>query len=261
VRLNVTRKPEYLKCASLRFSALVLLVRDPYASIWAEYKRSLAYRVSVANADVLTSAACRAALRSQPLHSGGIPQSCFNATHFASRARRLARSWRHMWFHARKAVGLGLRLHQLSYEQLTDRTLREQTLMRLVEFVLSNDGLGSGSPAGAPGIARERWEKTFTGSRSGSAGANASRAAAPTPARVACAFTLADDSRIHRRSGGSDSLASASVAYAAEGLVCDMWSVFGAKARAVGYLPYGKAKCAGPAGKAARRRAKRGDAG
>lgn len=250
MRLNVTRKPEYLKCARLRFDALVLLVRDPYASIWAEYKRSLAYRVSVANVDVLPSAACQAALRSQPLHSGGIPLSCFNATHFASRARRLARSWRHMWFHARKAVGLGLRLHQLSYEQLADHSRREQALMRLVEFVLSNDGIGGGSHAVAP-----------PGTRSGTEGANASRAAAPTRERVACAFTLADDSRVHRRGGGSESLASASVAYAAEGLVCDMWSVFGAKARAAGYLPYGKTKCSSPAGKAARRRAKRGDSG
>lgn len=245
MRLNVTRKPEYLKCASLRFDALVLLVRDPYASIWAEYKRSLAYRVAVANADILSTAACRAALRSQPLHSGGIPRSCFNATHFASRALRLARSWRHMWFHARKAAGLGLELHQLSYEQLADRTTREQVLTRLVEFVLSNDGVGGGSHASGP-----------PGTNGGTAGANAWRAAATTPARVACAFTLAEDARVHRPRGAGDSLASASVAYATEGLVCDMWSVFGAKARAAGYLPYGKAKCAGPAGRAARRRAK-----
>jgi len=83
-------------------------VRDPYASIWAEYKRSLAYRVAVANANSVPTTACRAALRSQPLHSGGIPLSCFNASHFASRAKRLSRAWRHMWFHARKAQALGL---------------------------------------------------------------------------------------------------------------------------------------------------------
>jgi len=232
VRLNVTRKPEYLKCAGLRFDALVFLVRDPYASIWAEYKRSLAYRVAVANVDALPSSTCRAALRAQPLHSGGIPVSCFNASHFATRARRLARAWRHMWFHARKAAALGLDLHQLSYEQLTNPLQREETLTRLVEFVLRHDGIG---------------------------GDNSSHTAAPLPsrARIACAFTLADDPRVHRTTRPSTpgaALASAAAAYAAEGLVCDMWRIFGAKARAAGYLPYGKAKCAGPAGKLGRRR-------
>lgn len=112
MRLNVTRKPDYLKCASLRFDALVFLVRDPYASIWAEYKRSLAYSEAVGGGSA-RSTACRSALRAQPLHSGGIPLACFNATHFGGRARRMAKGWRHMWVHYRKVVALGVRTHQV----------------------------------------------------------------------------------------------------------------------------------------------------
>lgn len=51
----------------------------------------------------------------------------------------------------------------------------------------------------------------------------------------------------------SAELASAAVAYATEGLVCDMWKVFGAKARAAGYVPYARTKCSGPVGKARKR--------
>ncbi|EOD07218.1 Hypothetical protein EMIHUDRAFT_198564 [Emiliania huxleyi CCMP1516] len=203
-RLNVTRKPAYLKCAPLRFDALVMLTRDPYASIWAEYKRALAYAEGVGRAPVVATSSCRAALRSQHLHSGGLPAACFNATHFSTFALHQARAWRHMWYHYRKAAALGLRVHRLAYENLLEPRGRLGALARLVEF--------------------------------------------------------ADDPRVHRgrhQRDGSPQLASAASAYASSGLVCDMWHLFGAKAKAAGYRPFGKERCGVAHGK----RSKRNNAG
>ena len=70
----------------------------------------------------------------------------------------------------------------------------------------------------------------------------------------------ADDPRVHRgrhQRDGSPQLASAASAYASSGLVCDMWHLFGAKAKAAGYRPFGKERCGVAHGK----RSKRNNAG
>ena len=80
MRLNTTRKPQYAKCARLRFASAIAVIRDPYLSIWAEYKRYLNWQeVIKGRAPPSTSLACRAALRAQPLHSGGLLKGCFDA--------------------------------------------------------------------------------------------------------------------------------------------------------------------------------------
>ena len=221
-RLNVTRKPAYLKCAPLRFDALVMLTRDPYASIWAEYKRALAYAEGVGRAPVVATSSCRAALRSQHLHSGGLPAACFNATHFSTFALHQARAWRHMWYHYRKAAALGLRVprsceegaagavkrpahscscvqvHRLAYENLLEPRGRLGALARLVEFVLRGERSEEQPP---PDSQRheQRQQRQQQQQRGGQHGQGQQRRSepplapktSPPPGRIACAFSLA----------------------------------------------------------------------
>lgn len=80
-RMNVSRKPQYLKCAPLRFRGAIVVVRDPFKSIWAEYKRYTNWREVIAgrSAEASKSLECRMALHRQPLHSGALLRSCFDA--------------------------------------------------------------------------------------------------------------------------------------------------------------------------------------
>jgi len=72
LRLNITRKPQYAKCAHYRFTGAVVVVRDPYRAIWAEYKRHINWKEVVAGhaTGSRRGTACRFALRAQSLHSG-----------------------------------------------------------------------------------------------------------------------------------------------------------------------------------------------
>jgi len=244
-----------------------MLTRDPYASIWAEYKRALAYAEGVGRAPVVATSSCRAALRSQHLHSGGLPAACFNATHFSTFALHQARAWRHMWYHYRKAAALGLRVHRLAYENLLEPRGRLGALARLVEFVLRGERSEEQPP---PDSQRheQRQQRQQQQQRGGQHGQGQQRRSepplapktSPPPGRIACAFSLADDPRVHRgrhQRDGSPQLASAASAYASSGLVCDMWHLFGAKAKAAGYRPFGKERCGVAHGK----RSKRNNAG
>ena len=167
LRLNVTRKPQYLKCAGLRFDAAILIVRDPYRSIWAEYKRYVNWRRWWRTRTRATSRRRRAApaLRSQDLHSGGLLRACFAPAHWRDQARKLARSWKHMWFHYEKfkrmkAGKRSTRVLQVAYEEVLKPEAREAALRRIVDFLRLPHAVSD--------------------------------------ATLRCAFALADDPRTHR---------------------------------------------------------------
>ena len=214
LRLNVTRKPQYLKCAGLRFDAAILIVRDPYRSIWAEYKRYVNWKEVVANKDSggVSSSACRAALRGQDLHSGGLLRACFAPAHWRDQARKLARSWKHMWFHYEKfkrmkAGKRSTRVLQVAYEEVLKPDAREAALRRIVDFLRLPHAVSD--------------------------------------ATLRCAFALADDPRTHRaaQSDASQQYVTLQQAYANASLVCDMWKSFRRKASKAGYAPIGGVRC------------------
>ena len=207
-RLNTSRKPKYAKCERLRFASAIVVIRDPYLAIWAEYKRYVNWKEVVAGRALpTTSAACRAALHAQPLHSGGLLRGCFDTAHFRQRALRLARAWRHVWFHyARFQAMPGARLLRVSFEELLEPARRAGVLARILRVL--------GRPAGL------------------------------TDEASACAFALADHPHVHRdRRAEGQAVVSVAEAYANTTLVCQMWQVFRRKAAKAGYQPYGGADC------------------
>lgn len=132
LQLNVTRKLQYLKCSSLRFDSAIAVVRDPYAAIFAEYKRYTNWKEVVGNKHA-NSEECQLALRKNPIHSGALLRACFNEQHFQSKARTLARSWKHMWFHYYRFEKIpGTRMLHINYEHLLNEQTRFTTLRRHV---------------------------------------------------------------------------------------------------------------------------------
>ena len=130
LRLNTTRKPQYIKCSSFRFDSAIAVVRDPYAAIWAEYKRYTNWKEVVGNKHS-QSEACQSALRRQSIHSGALLRACFDSQHFQVKARTLARTWKHMWFHYGRFERLaGVRMLHVNYEHLLDEVTRLATLRR-----------------------------------------------------------------------------------------------------------------------------------
>jgi len=208
LRLNTTRKPQYAKCAHLRFASAIAVIRDPYLSIWAEYKRYLNWKEVIAGRAPTTSLVCRAALHAQPLHSGGLLKGCFDTVHFRQHALRLARAWKHMWFHYGRfqAIHGASSLVQVSFEELLRPTHRVQVLNKILRAL--------GQPAD---LAEEA---------------------------SSCAFALADHPATHRKRGTeSQWLASVRDAYQNQTLVCQMWQVFRRRATNAGYQPFGGVKC------------------
>ena len=213
LQLNTTRKPQYLKCAELRFNAAILVIRDPYRSIWAEYKRYVNWKEVVANRPaVRASSSCRQALRSQPLHSGALLRACFSEAHFHEHAYHLARSWKHMWYHYGRFKGMrasGARVLELSYEELVQPEKRLPALRAMVGF------LRLGALAHVADDALE------------------------------CSFRLADNPHIHRVHGGGSEFTTVYDAYRNASLVCKMWSILRRRAQAAGYGPFGGVSCGG----------------
>lgn len=130
LRLNVSRKVQYLKCESLRFDRAIAVVRDPYAAIFAEYKRHTNWKEVVGNKHS-HSEACQTALRKQSIHSGALLRACFDASHFYGKARSLARSWKHMWYHYMRFEKIeGTRMLHINYENLLNEEERMATLRK-----------------------------------------------------------------------------------------------------------------------------------
>lgn len=211
LRLNLTRKPQYAKCAPYRFNSAIVVVRDPFRAIWAEYKRYVNWREVVAGrpSGEGTSPACRLALQQQSLHSGALLRACFDHGHFAHHATHLARQWKHAWFHYGRFRSQYRAQHLLtiSFEDLVNRERRGPVLRQMVDFV------------------------------------NAQPRA--TDDALRCAFTLADSPHIHRdrRTERSGEVIPIEAAYANSTLVCLMWNFMRRKATKLGYKPFGKVKC------------------
>jgi len=211
LRLNTSRKPQYLKCEGLRFAGAIAVVRDPYLSIWAEYKRYLNWKEVVAGRPpVASSAACRMALRNQPLHGGALLKDCFDAAHFRQHALRLARAWKHMWYHYGRFQKMAdARFLQVSFEELLHPRRRAGVLQRVL------GALGRPQPL--------------------------------TDEESSCAFALAEHPQIHRdrRAERQASVTSVHDAYRNATLVCQMWALFRHKAKKAGYEPFGGVRCGG----------------
>jgi len=205
--LNVTRKLQYLKCSSFRFDSAVAVVRDPYAAIFAEYKRYTNWREVVGNRHS-DSAECQAALRKQSIHSGAMLRACFNSQHFYSKARSLARSWKHMWFHYGRFEKIsGTRMLHINYESLLDEETRLATLRRIVDFLRLYPN--------------------------------------PTDEALRCAVRLADNPHIHRNHSKeqNDLFVSSKHAYDNRTFVCELWKFVGRTASRAGYVPFGGISC------------------
>ena len=211
LRLNLTRKPQYAKCSSYRFDGAIVVTRDPFRAIWAEYKRYVNWREVVAGrpSGEGMSQGCRLALRAQSLHSGALLRACFDHGHFAHHAAHLARQWKHAWFHYGrfKSQFRANRLLTVSFEDLVDKARRAAVLRQMVDFV------------GPQPKARDR--------------------------ALECAFRLADSPHIHRdkRTERHGEVTSIEAAFANRTLVCLMWSFLRRKATKLGYAPFGKVQC------------------
>ena len=211
LRLNLTRKPQYAKCAPYRFSSAIVIVRDPFRAIWAEYKRYVNWREVVANraSGENQNPACRAALRQQSLHSGALLRACFDHGHFAHHAQHLARQWKHAWFHYGRfrQQFRSQQLLTISFEDLVHYERRSDVLRQMVDFV------------------------------------NAQPRASDDALR--CAFALADSPHIHRDKSAERSSGVISIgdAYANKSLVCYMWSFVRRRASKLGYAPFGDVNC------------------
>lgn len=214
--LNVTRKPQYAKCASYHFRGAIVVMRDPYRAIWAEYKRLVNWREVVAGkasgklgeAEKSRRQACKLALRAQSLHSGALLRACFDPGHFAYHATHLARSFKHAWFHYGRLKAVhNARLLVVSFEDLVDRQKREGVLREMVEFA----------------DARPK----------------------PTDDALRCAFLLADSPHIHRDRRAETSAAVVSIddAFSNRTLVCQMWQLMRRRASRLGYKPFGGERC------------------
>ena len=149
--------------------------------------------------------------RAQPLHSGGLLKGCFDTTHFRQYALRLARAWKHMWFHYEKfkrmkAGKRSTRVLQVAYEEVLKPDAREAALRRIVDFLRLPHAVSD--------------------------------------ATLRCAFALADDPRTHRAAADTSSqYVTLQQAYANASLVCDMWKSFRRKASKAGYAPIGGVRC------------------
>ena len=212
LKLNLTRKPQYAKCAPYRFASAIVVVRDPFRAIWAEYKRYVNWREVVVGrtSGESQSYSCRLALRAQSLHSGALLRDCFDHGHFAHHAVHLARQWKHAWFHYgrfRQQFARHARLLTVSFEDLVQKDRRGKVLRQMVDFV------------------------------------NAQPRA--TDDALQCAFRLADNPHIHRdrKTEKSGQVISVEDAYANRTLVCLMWSFLRRKAVKLNYEPFGKLKC------------------
>lgn len=220
LRLNITRKPQYAKCAPYRFRSAIAVVRDPYRSIWAEYKRHVNWKEVVTGKSAgeisRRNLACRLAMRRQSLHSGALLRACFDPMHFGSFATRLARQWKHMWFHyARFQRMKHARLHVVSFEELLAPSKRAAVLKGMVAFTLDSNAAGMG--------------------------------VRPDDAALGCAFSLADSPHVHRDHSKSaqDDLVTIEDAFSNTTLVCMMWKLIRRKAAQAGYAPFGRVQCGG----------------
>ena len=138
MRLNTTRKPQYAKCAPLRFGSVIVVTRDPFRAIWAEYKRYVNWKEVIAGrpSGNRSSPECRLALRSQSLHSGALLRACFEEAHFHRHAYHLARQWKHTWYHYAHFQKLpGARMLQVAYEDLASPDRRHSVLRSMVDFL------------------------------------------------------------------------------------------------------------------------------
>ena len=98
---------QYAKCERYRFRSAIVVLRDPYRAIWAEYKRHVNWREVVAGKpsgklgddEKERKLACKKALRSQSIHGGTLLRACFDSRHFAHHATHLARNFKQAWFH------------------------------------------------------------------------------------------------------------------------------------------------------------------
>ena len=207
-QLNITRKPQYLKCSSFRFNSAIAVVRNPYDAIWAEYKRYTNWK-EVFVGDASQNEDCKKELRRQSLHSGALLRSCFSTPHFRQKARYLARTWKHMWFHYGRFEGTpGTRLLHIRYEDLLNARTRLLTLRKIVDFLRL-------SPA-------------------------------PSDEALSCALRLADNPHIHRDKRlerDNQLIMSAKHAYANESFVCQLWQLVGRTAARSGYAPFGGVQC------------------
>lgn len=207
LRLNVTRKPHYVKCQSLRFDGAIVVLRDPYAAIWAEYKRYVSWKEVVGNKHA-QSPQCQQALRAQSMHSGALLRACFDRAHFSRHALHLARDWKHMWYHySRFQRARRGRLLQLSFDRLVDPHTRLAALRSIVDFLRLTP--------------------------------------APSDDALACAFQLAENPHIHRdrRAEAVAGVASVSDAYTNRTLVCSMWRLMRRTAAKAGFAPFGGVIC------------------
>mmetsp|Transcript_24235 Transcript_24235/g.52893 ORF Transcript_24235/g.52893 Transcript_24235/m.52893 type:complete len:331 (+) Transcript_24235:167-1159(+) len=209
-RLNITRKPQYVKCEDLRFNSAIIVVRDPFRSIWAEYKRYVNWREVVAGRPTaaVDSSECRMALRNQPLHSGALMRSCFSDHHFQGHAYHLARSWKHTWYHYTRFHAMPhARVLKVAYEDLQQPRQRHLVMREMVSFL---------------NLGREISDNA-----------------------LACAAKLADNPNSHRDLSMENDAQVMSItdAYSNASFVCSLWQVFKRKASRLGYAAFGGTIC------------------
>ena len=187
-------------------------VRERSSSVLAGIFSGVSVAACTSSGVGVSSSACRAALRGQDLHSGGLLRACFAPAHWRDQARKLARSWKHMWFHYEKfkrmkAGKRSTRVLQVAYEEVLKPDAREAALRRIVDFLRLPHAVSD--------------------------------------ATLRCAFALADDPRTHRaaQSDASQQYVTLQQAYANASLVCDMWKSFRRKASKAGYAPIGGVRC------------------
>jgi len=199
----------------------VLLIRDPFDSIWSEFQRRITQS-----------------------HVSGISKKTFNWHRWQANAAALSNLYHHMWS---EEIERGIEKHYASqdilyvrFEDLRDADRRVEALHNITQFLDLH-------PAGITTTASITTSTTTnpsstTSSTSGGGGTGVSLTiTAAEREKLECAFLLADKKSTHRSVNPSTTMTKQD-AYITP-LVCRMWAKFGKYASKHGYSIWKNASC------------------
>lgn len=243
IRPAKLREPPDAKdfCPCSVFTRAVAVIRDPYATFLAEYKRLRSHDYGSCSLTAVEGQACKGG------HVSVMKRSEFNASDFRHEVLRMAHEWAAMFnsydaFHAAHPGGFYL----AHYEDLT--AAQESRRLQALAGILNALGVPPSGAANADGTTATS-DKILLETANADTGDVASDELHSSllgydSQKLACAFEAAKHPSIYRPSdpAGID-VEFAYSAAAVEGLVCDVWRMVGSRAAQHGYGPYGGTVC------------------
>ncbi|WIA38282.1 hypothetical protein OEZ86_001622 [Tetradesmus obliquus] len=226
-------------CPCSSFTRAVAVIRDPYATFLAEYKRLRSHDYGSCSLAAVPGKECSGG------HVSVIKRAEFNSTDFRHEVLRMAKEWAAMFdsYDAFKAAHPG-GFYLARYEQLTAGP--QKTRLQALAGILQALGVPQPAETTATG---ESESESLPLQDTQQGGNNEeklhSRLLGYHPQQLACAFEAAKHPAIFRPSDPAG--INQEFVYAADGaeaLVCDVWRVVGGRAAQHGYGPYNGTVCA-----------------